>query len=270
MSTDQQPLLAVSHHGWSMALPAGWVPVEPDMFETALAQAEAAFTGGGRGAEHAVEHLRAYYDPAGRYAGATFLDVEGYDDFAVTAADLWAVTTLSMTVPPDAGRALLYPGALRNIVNRNLRLLPPTLPLSDAAPVHLDHMWNLYDAIRTMLPALGEGDTHQWVMASKLCARKRPLLFPVRDSQVCRYVANTHLMGEQARTARLVRTRHPSLRLPVHPRGRTRLDQERPRPRPGRAPRMDRRLVRPTASRHRPVDASLPHLRFRSDGQRSM
>ena len=180
-----------------MALPPGWVSVEPDMFETALTRTHAAFTGGGEGVKHAVEHLVRYYDPAGRFAGATFLDVEGYDDFAVTAADLWAVTTLSMTVPPDAGRALLYPGPLRTIVNSKLRLLPPTLPLSDAGPVHLDHMWDLYDAVRTTLPALGEGDTNQWVMASKLCARKRPLLFPVRDSQVCRYLADTHLMGNK-------------------------------------------------------------------------
>lgn len=197
MSADQQPLPAVSHDGWLMALPAGWAAVEPDMFEIALAQTQAAFTGGGVGVEHAVEHLRPYYDPAGRYAGATFLDVEGDDDSAVTAADLWAVTTLSMTVPPDAGRALLYPGALRNEVNKGLRHLPPTLPLSDAAPEHLDHMWDLYSAVKTMLPALGKRDTNQWVMASKLCARKRPLLFPVRDSQVCRYLANTHLMGNK-------------------------------------------------------------------------
>lgn len=178
-------------------LPNGWDPVEDTMFDTALAQTRQAFTGGADGVDHAVRHLATYYDPAGKYAGATFLDVEGYDDYAITAADLWAVTTLSMTVPPEAGRALMNPGPLRTIVNSKLRHLPVTLPLSDAAPQHLDHMYDLYTAIRTMLPALGKRETNQWVMASKICARKRPMLFPVRDKQVCTYLGNNRLTGNE-------------------------------------------------------------------------
>lgn len=180
-----------------MTLPQGWKPVEGTMFSTALAQTRQAFTGGAGDVEHAVKHLTAYYDPAGRYAGATFLDVEGYDDYAITAADLWAVTTLSMEVPPEAGRALMNPGPLRTIVNSKLRHLPATLPLSDVAPQHLDHMYDLYTAIRTMLPALGKRDTNQWVVASKICARKRPMLFPVRDKQVCTYLGNNRLTGDK-------------------------------------------------------------------------
>lgn len=180
-----------------MTLPRGWEPVEDSMFVTALAQTEKAFSGGADNVAHAVEHLIRYYDPAGGYAGATFLDVEGYDDYAITAADLWAVTTLSMDVPPNAGRALMNPGPLRTIVNGRLRHLPPTLPLSDVEPRHLDHMWDLYSAIKTMLPALGERETNQWVMGSKICARKRPMLFPVRDSKVCTYLANHHRMGNK-------------------------------------------------------------------------
>lgn len=185
--------------GREMTLPSGWEPIEESMRLTALAQTEKAFTGGmGAGdVGNAVKHLTDYYDPEGRYAGATFLDVEGYDDYAITAADLWAVTTLSMSVPPNAGRALMNPGPLRTIVNGRLRHLPPSLPLSDVQPQHLDWMWDLYDAIKTMLPALGERETNQWVMASKICARKRPMLFPVRDSKVCTYLADNRLMGDQ-------------------------------------------------------------------------
>lgn len=43
----------------------------------------------------------------------------------------------------------------------------------------------------------GERQTNQWVMASKICARKRPMLFPVRDAKVCTYLADNHLMGDQ-------------------------------------------------------------------------
>ena len=181
----------------TMTLPKGWEPVEDSMFATALAQTQAAFLGDADDIGYAVKHLIDYYDPAGKYAGATFLDVEGYDDYAITAADLWAVTTLSMDVPPNAGRALMNPGPLRTIVNGRLRHLPSTLPLSDVEARHLDHMWDLYSAIKTMLPALGERDTNQWVMASKICARKRPMLFPVRDSKVCTYLANQPRMGDK-------------------------------------------------------------------------
>lgn len=184
--------------GRSMRLPPGWDRVEETMLATALTQTEKAFTGGAPASvDHAVDHLLAYYNPEGLYAGATFLDVEGYDDYAITAADLWAVTTLSMTVPPNAGRALMNPGPLRTIVNGRLRNLPPSLPLSDVEPRHLDQMWDLYHAIKTMLPALGERETNQWVMASKICARKRPMLFPVRDAKVCTYLADNPRMGTQ-------------------------------------------------------------------------
>lgn len=194
----EEPLPSVPYaDGRMMTLPRGWEPVEHQMFVTALAQTKKAFTGGEGNIEHAVRQLVRYYDPAGRYAGATFLDVEGYDDFAITAADLWAVTTLSMEVPPNAGRVLMNPGPLRTIVNGRLRHLPPTLPLSDVAPRHLDSMWDLYSAIKSMLPALGKRETNQWVMASKVCARKRPMLFPVRDAQVCRYLADNPHMGHQ-------------------------------------------------------------------------
>lgn len=197
MSTSEPQPTVLYGDGRTLTLPRGWKPVEVSMFATALAQTEKAFTGGADTVDHAVEHLLRYYDPAGKYAGATFLEVEGYDDNGITAADLWAVTTLSMDVPPDAGRALMNPGPLNRIVNGKLRHLPPNLPLSDVQPQHLDHMYDLYYAIRTMLPALGKRDTNQWVMASKVCARKRPMLFPVRDKQVCTYLADNSKMGDK-------------------------------------------------------------------------
>ncbi|WP_410506740.1 DUF6308 family protein [Mycobacterium sp. 29Ha] len=49
-------------------------------------------------------------------------------------------------------------------------------------------MWDLQHHLRSLLAS----DTRQsnyWVFAAKLCARKRPKLFPVRDSVVCRYLS---------------------------------------------------------------------------------
>jgi hypothetical protein len=182
--------------GRLLTLPAGWDPVEESMFATALAQTEDAFTRGGPGVEHAVEALLQYYDPAGKFSGATFLDVENYDDFAITAGDLWAVSTLSMKVPPEAGRALMNPGTLKTIVVSHLRQLPTTLGLPDVTATDLEHMRALYEGVRSMLPPLGRGpETNQWVLSSKICARKRPLLFPVRDSKVCTYLSGNKRMG---------------------------------------------------------------------------
>ena len=52
-------------------------------------------------------------------------------------------------------------------------------------------MWNLQHHFRTLL-ATDTKQSNHWVFAAKLCARKRPVLFPVRDSVVCR-----HLSGGQ-------------------------------------------------------------------------
>lgn len=205
--------------GRVMVLPTGWQSVEPAMFSVALAQTEYAFTAGAQTVAHAVGHLTRYYDPTGKYAGATFLEVENHDDYAVTAADLWAVSTLSMVIPVDAGRALMQPGPLRTIVNGKLRHLPATLPLSDVTAEHLNHMWDLYSAIRSMLPALGDGPTtNQWVLASKICARKRPLMFPLRDSKICAYLANNpRLGGKEGQLGRFQRDIQVLAHLITHP-----------------------------------------------------
>lgn len=171
------------------ALPDGWEPVEESMFATAFEQALRAF-GDEDGIDRALTSVQAYFDPQGRYAGSTFLDVVPNDPFTVGAADLWAVTTLSMDVPPAAGRALLGPGPLRDLVERGLRRLPEDATLSQATPQTLLLLEETYHAIRTQLPSprAGARATNQWVMASKLMARKRPLLFPVRDSLVCAHL----------------------------------------------------------------------------------
>lgn len=181
----------------SFELPRGWTPLEETMCKTALVQTRRAFET--EGPQDVLARLERYYDPEGPYAGATFLSVDPQDDFAITAADLWAVSTLSMEIPPNAGRRLLRDTELSNIVQHKLRRLPTDARLTDLTPDLLDDMYDLYDAIRTMLPPLGRSEqTNQWVLASKLCARKRPDLFPVRDSKVCAYLADNHKLGGQS------------------------------------------------------------------------
>lgn len=46
-------------------------------------------------------------------------------------------------------------------------------------------MYELQSTFRGLL----SGGSQRWVTAAKLCARKRPRLFPVRDNLVCEYLS---------------------------------------------------------------------------------
>jgi hypothetical protein len=74
----------------------------PDQLAYALEQALIAL-----GHESAVEWLQAYYDPAGNYAGNSFLAVAPNDPWAITATDLYAISLLTVQVWPRSARKLL-------------------------------------------------------------------------------------------------------------------------------------------------------------------
>ena len=88
------------------------------------------------------------------------------------------------------GRLLLDEGEVRNGVRRQLRNLDPHLPVTDlqhgdgGSAETLARMYELQSTFRSLL----SGGSQRWVTAAKLCARKRPRLFPVRDNLVCEYV----------------------------------------------------------------------------------
>ena len=128
----------------------------------------------------ASELLRQYYDPTTDYAGSTFLDLQPNDPQDLTAADLYALSLLDVRATPRAGRRLLEDGEPRTRVLTALAdaNLPASMNLLSAEPATFDAAERLYLAVRD---ALGR---KPWVTASKLCARKRPLFFPVRDSVV--------------------------------------------------------------------------------------
>lgn len=141
-------------------------------------------------ARSAVRHadapnlLRKYYDPTSSYAGSTFLDLQPNDPEDLTATDLYALSLLDVRATPLAGRRLLQPGHHRECVLAALSSpdLPASADLSTASPATFDAAETLYLALRD---ALGQ---NPWVTASKLCARKRPYFFPIRDSVVTQLV----------------------------------------------------------------------------------
>ena len=130
--------------------------------------------------ERAARLLRQYYDPATDYAGSTFLDLQPNNPQDLTATDLYALSLLDVRATPLAGRRLLEDGEPRTRVLKALvdADLPASANLGSAGPATFDAAERLYLAVRD---ALGR---KPWVTASKLCARKRPHFFPVRDSVV--------------------------------------------------------------------------------------
>lgn len=127
----------------------------------------------------APSRVRRYYDPDGNYAGSTFLDLP-QEPFTVSATDLFAVSLLDVRPTPRAARRLLSPGPCRTAVHAALSspALPSDADLETAGPDTWAAAEALYGALRV---ALG---VNPWVTTSKLCARKRPGFFPVRDSVV--------------------------------------------------------------------------------------
>ncbi|WP_053205309.1 DUF6308 family protein [Jiangella muralis] len=143
----------------------------------------------------AVQNLRLFYDRDSNYAGRSFLAVGPVEYDSITAADLYATSLLGISVGPRAGRQLLQGGPHRNDVLKALRMVPVETDLADAADAVLDAAEHLHLQLKN---ALGG---NKWVAASKLCARKRPRLFPVRDSLVTRGLLG---VGEDRRVDWLV------------------------------------------------------------------
>lgn len=166
-------------------LPPTWEPLTNDVVATTLEQALEAVTGDG-----AHARLARYYDQSSSYCGTLFLDVEPNLPDRVEAADLYAVTTLSIDLDARHGRLLLDDGEVRAGLHRQLRGLDSDLPITDlehgdgGSAETLIRMYELHARFRDLLP----GASSRWVTAAKFCARKRPRLFPVRDNLVCIYL----------------------------------------------------------------------------------
>ncbi len=165
-------------------LPPGWTPTETALLEAALDRALGAWDG------QEVDRVTRYYDPESDYAGNLLTSIPTSADDDIDAADLLAVSMLSIKIAPRAARAVAYEAtATRGEVRRALRngVIPTGLPITslDTEPNRagrvLSALQSLYVALRTAHSDNGNA----WVFAAKLCARKRPFLAPVRDRVVC-------------------------------------------------------------------------------------
>ncbi|GAA2745327.1 hypothetical protein GCM10009868_26390 [Terrabacter aerolatus] len=128
--------------------------------------------------------LRRYYDAAGDYAGASFVSMGMNDPRVIAPDDLFAVTLLSVGVPAGAARLLTEEGETKEAVNEALRALA-TASLQHVDEDGLHDMEVFYRHVKKALAKARVENSNPWVTASKLCARKRPDLFPVRDNVVC-------------------------------------------------------------------------------------
>jgi hypothetical protein len=175
--------------------PDGWQPPPPDLVVDAKHKAMKALRTDGPHA--AQDRLARFYDPDGDYAGASFAQLGPIDPMDITPADLLATTLLSVRIRPGATTRMLDSGSTRATLLQKLSDLPDC-DLAHARCPALTAMEGLYKAVKQALSADTVKNPNAWVTASKLCARKRPDLFPVRDKQVCDYLCLTQLRNHQA------------------------------------------------------------------------
>lgn len=160
--------------------PAAGAPLTPLPAEVVATAEERAW----RCLDHpdAAQWLAAYYDVDGDHAGRTFVEAldtpHGMLRDEFTPADLFAVSLLQVDIAPRAARVFLDPGTEHNELQRLLADVPHDEDLAQAGPAVLGAMSALYTQVKATL------GRDPWVTASKLCARKRPRLFPVRDKRV--------------------------------------------------------------------------------------
>lgn len=121
--------------------------------------------------------VAAYFDPANRFAGATFETLPPNNPKEFTASDLLGASLLDVPFLPRAVRPLLGPENEK--YNDVLATVPADVDLWDARDEQLAPAYALWEALK--VPKLeGVGPTRR----SKLMARKRPRLIPVVDSVV--------------------------------------------------------------------------------------
>lgn len=170
--------------------PDGWPSVPPGVVEHATRQSLVALDRGG--ADPVGPRMAAYYDVDGNFAGASFAGLLPTDPFDLTATDLHAVSLLSVDIGPGATRRMVQDGPARTAILDRLRAVP-IVDLNVATDDDLEALGHFYDEVKIHLGGRDTKASNQWVTASKVCARKRPYLFPVRDSVVSGVLGLTRL-----------------------------------------------------------------------------
>lgn len=167
-----------------LTIPEGWNAVSPEAQDHACTVTLAAIAHAAKPNTEGTAPLARYYDVATDYAGATFATMTPIDPNDVTATDLHAVRLLSVRLGAAATRRLLEEGPLRTELLRALSLVRTDATLAEATPSDLVAMENFYEATRRAMIEPSAKTSNPWVTATKLTARKRPDLIPVRDTLV--------------------------------------------------------------------------------------
>lgn len=164
------------------AVPADWPSPSPEESGEAVEVAlQALYLQGGRPAHQRLAH---YYDRETKNAGASFVDLYPNEPTDITATDLLATQLLQVTFNASDVRRLIEPSPDRLAVLDALSVLPEK-DLAEADVKTLLAMERFYLAVKGAVRDRWASRSNRWVLASKLCARKRPDLFPVRDRRVC-------------------------------------------------------------------------------------
>lgn len=156
--------------------------VDSKILNTATEKALAALSD-----ENTPQKLAAFYNPEKNFAGATFAGLEPNAPDRITATDLLAITTLSVDIPVRAVRRFLQDPAAEQALTEKLQALPAK-PLELTTASDFELMEDFYGLAKNFLARADTTTSNPWVTASKLVARKRADLFPVRDSVVCDYL----------------------------------------------------------------------------------
>lgn len=136
--------------------------------------------------------IRQYYDVDTNYAGATFTCLAPNSSDAITATDLLAVTTLSVSIPVLAIRRVLENKETQDKIRDALGSLPDR-SLEETSEQDFPSMERFYDLVKSLLAKADTKSSNPWVTASKIVARKRPKLYPVRDRVVCDFLGISRL-----------------------------------------------------------------------------
>jgi hypothetical protein len=142
-----------------------------------------------------VDHLAGYFaerdDGRPLFTGSRFETLGGMGDGPqvadrLTAADLVAVTTLSVKVPAETAIWMLDAGA-EQLSDRLSSIRVDIQPDTDEGRSLLTDrdgpLWQLWALLKAQ-------DGIGWVTAGKLCSRKRPTLAPIYDEHVRTAVGN--------------------------------------------------------------------------------
>lgn len=164
--------------------PTTWPDVPDDVLEFAKKQTLLALS---EDSPYSVaSRLIDYYDVTGNYVGASFAELEPNDPGQVTATDLHAASLMNVEFGPRSSRRLLFGPTAENI-STTFRAVPDVeLAATDAET--LERMYEFYMAVKDAISNPNVKASNPWVTSSKLCARKRPRLFPVRDRVVCSFL----------------------------------------------------------------------------------